>query len=117
MRRLRREDRGSAALEVVGVLPVVAIVLLALLQGIAAAYATHATNQAVRDGARALSLGSSAADAELAVTRSLPSGLAVEHFTVVAGGDGVRLEVRVPRIGVFPQLTVDRTAIMPDLAP
>jgi len=112
--RRRESERGSAAIEMLGVLPVVALVVLGLLQGIAAVYTTQATNQAVRDGARALSLGYSA---EVAVDRSLPSGLHPARITYVDGGQGVRLEVQVPRIAFFPQLTVDRTAVMPRATP
>ncbi|HMC03521.1 MAG TPA: TadE/TadG family type IV pilus assembly protein [Cellulomonadaceae bacterium] len=112
--RRRESERGSAAIEMLGVLPVVALVVLGLLQGIAAVYTTQATNQAVRDGARALSLGKSPEDA---VVRSLPSGLHPARITYVDDGQGVRLEVQVPRIAFFPQLTVDRTAVMPRATP
>jgi Flp pilus assembly protein TadG len=114
MSRLRAHDRGSAAIELLGVIPIVVMVILAILQGAAATFATQATNQAVRDGARALSMGQSA---EIAVEQSLPGGLRAERITYVSGGQGIRLEVKVPRIGVFPALTVDRTAVMPRVAP
>ena len=115
--RRRESERGSAAIEMLGVLPVVALVVLGLLQGIAAVYTTQATNQAVRDGARALSLGYSVESVEVAVDRSLPSGLHPAQITYVDGGQGVRLEVQVPRIAFFPQLTVDRTAVLPRATP
>ena len=112
--RARGGDRGSAAIEVLGAIPVVAIVLVVLVQGAAAVYTTQATNQAVRDGARALSLGRSAPDA---VEDSLPGGLRADTFATVNGGQGVRITVKVPRIGVFPEMTVDRSAVMPGLVP
>ena len=55
----RRDDRGSSALEVLGIMPVVVLVVLALLQVGPLLVTTLATNQAVRDGARAMSLGRS----------------------------------------------------------
>ncbi|MGN8246582.1 TadE/TadG family type IV pilus assembly protein [Cellulomonas soli] len=105
-------ERGSSAIELLGVLPVVVVVLLALLQTIAVTYTTHATNQAVRDGARAMSLGRPVA---AAVERSLPGGLEAQQITYPDGG--VRIEVRVPRIAVFPGMTVTREAAMPRTAP
>lgn len=107
-------ERGSASLELLGVMPVVAVLVVALLQVAAAVYTTHATNQAVRDGARALSLGRSA---EVAVARSLPGGLEASSITYVSGGEGLRIEVDVPRIAVFPPMTVERTAVMPRTSP
>ncbi|MCL3859940.1 TadE/TadG family type IV pilus assembly protein [Actinotalea sp. K2] len=110
----RRDERGSSAVELLGVVPVLVVVVLVLLQVVAAVYTTQATNQAARDGARALSMGQSA---EVAIDRSLPSGLSPQSISYVHGGQGVRLEVRVPRWSVFPVLTVDRTAVMPRLVP
>ena len=109
--RATREDRerGSSAVEMLGVMPVVVLVILVLVQVCAAAYTTQATNQAVRDGARALSLRESV---PAAVDRSLPGGLTAESLTY-PGGDGVRLVVRVPRVAIFPPFTVTREAVMP----
>lgn len=107
-------DRGSAALELLGVMPVVALVTLCLFQVAAAVYTTHATNQAVRDGARALSLGQSATTA---IDRSLPGALNAHRVTYTSGGEGVRLEVKVPRVGIFPEMQVDREAVMPRSMP
>ena len=73
-------------------MPVVALVTLCLFQVAAAVYTTHATNQAVRDGARALSLGQSATTA---IDRSLPGALNAHRVTYTSGGEGVRLEVLV----------------------
>jgi len=108
--RLRGDrERGSSAVELLGVMPVVVVVILVVLQVCAAAYATQATNQAARDGARALSRAQSV---PAAVERSLPGGLTAESLTY-PGGDGVRLVVRVPRVAIFPPFTVTREAVMP----
>lgn len=114
LRAQRREDHGSATLEMVGIVPVAVAVLLTLIQVVFAVYTTHATNQAVRDGARAASLGRSA---EVAIQRSLPDGLSAQSVSYSHGGEGVRLTVRVPRVAVFPSMTIDRTAVMPRTAP
>ncbi|KQS99601.1 TadE/TadG family type IV pilus assembly protein [Cellulomonas sp. Leaf395] len=111
-RVLRDDDRGSSAIEVLGIMPVVVVVILALLQVGAAAVTTLATNQAVRDGARAMSLGRSV---PAAVDASLPGNMRASQITYPA--DGVRIEVPVLRIGIFPSFTVVREAAMPRTAP
>ncbi|GAA1633592.1 TadE/TadG family type IV pilus assembly protein [Georgenia ruanii] len=110
-RRLRGagSERGSAALEMLGVLPVVVLVALATLQVLAGVYTVHAANQAVRDGARAASLGGSVA---AAVDRSLPGTLTPRELSGTGGK--VRLVLDVPRMAPFiPELRVTRTAVMP----
>ena len=94
-------------------MPVVVIVILALLQVAAAAVTTLAANQAVRDGARAMSLGRSV---PVAVDDSLPGSMHADQITD-PGGNGVRIEVPVLRIGIFPSFTVVREAAMPRTAP
>lgn len=109
MRRHRlRSERGSASLEILGLLPAVVLVLCTLLYVASAVYTVNAANQAVRDGARALSLGR---PAEGAVLRSLPDSIPVQRITYPAGG--VRLEVRTVRLPLLPQLTIVREATMP----
>jgi hypothetical protein len=93
---------------VLGIMPIVVVVILTLLQVAAAAFTTHAANQAVRDGARAMSLGLSV---PVAVDASLPDNLHADQITYPAGG--VRIEVPVLRIGIFPSFTVTREAAMP----
>ena len=85
---------------------------ITLLQVAAAAVTTLATNQAVRDGARAMSLGRSV---PVAVDASLPGNMQAESITYPAGG--VRIEVPVLRIGIFPSFTVVREAAMPRMVP
>lgn len=104
----RRADRGSASLELVGLLPVVVLVICALLYASSVAFTVSSANQAVRDGARAMSLGRSA---EAAVHRSLPDSISIKSLTYPAGG--VRLEVRTIPFPPFPQVTVVREATMP----
>jgi len=105
-------DRGSAAIELLGALPVVVIVVLVVLQTIAFAYTANAADQAVRDGARARSLGQAV---EPAVARSLPGSLSASSVTYP--DEGVRIEVRVPRIAIFPRFTVTRHAVFPRTVP
>jgi len=110
--RTARRDEGTSTIEVLGFVLIAVMIILVVLQVVAFSMTVSATNQAVRDGARALSLGRSA---EAAIDASLPDNLSASRITYPAGG--VRIEVRVPRIGVMPQLTVERQATMPRTVP
>jgi len=107
-----RGDEGTSTLEVLGFVPIACVIILVVLQVVAFSMTVSAANQAVRDGARALSLGRSA---EVAIEQSLPDNLTASRITYPAGG--VRIEVRVPRIAIMPQLTVARQATMPRTVP
>lgn len=107
-RAVRRADRGSASLELLGLMPVIVLVMCALLYASSVVYTVNAANQAVRDGARAMSLGQSA---EAAVHRSLPDSIDVQRISYPAGA--VRLEVRSVKMAMFPRVTVTREATMP----
>lgn len=109
----RRRDEGSASLEVLGLVPTVVVLLGILLYAASFVYTVHAANQAVRDGARALSLGQAAGPA---IQRSLPGAVEVASVTYPVTG-GVRLEVRTVDVGYAPQMTVTRTAVMPRTVP
>jgi len=108
----RRDDRGSSAIEMLGLVPVFVAVVLAVLQVVAVGMTAHAANQAVRDGARAASLGRSV---PAAVDASLPNGLRAAQISYPAGA--VRIDVPVPKIAIFPSFTVSRQAVMPRTAP
>ena len=107
-RKWSERERGSSTIEVIGMVPVVVVLLLCLVQVCFVGYALLATNQAARDGARALSLGSSAS---LAVERSLPGAL--DSTGVTVRGEAVEVRVPVPQVRPFPRFVVERTAVMP----
>ncbi len=60
LKRVRCGERGQSAVELAGVIPILVIVLLLLIQGIAAVTAASEIRNAARDGARALEAGRSA---------------------------------------------------------
>ncbi len=103
-------QRGSASLELVGLLPIVVLVCMLLLQGAAALFATQAASDAVRQAARADSLGG---DPRAAAEAALPGGLRVEALSSFGPGHGARLSVRVPRLSPIPQIIVTREAVLP----
>jgi hypothetical protein len=103
-----RED-GTASLELVGLMPLVAVVASLALQDAAVVFVAHATDDAARQAARAVSLGR---DAKSAARGAVPSGLEVQ---VTSEGSGrVTVRVEVPRLSPLPQPTVTRSAVMPD---
>ena len=104
-------DRGSASIELVGLLPAVAVICLALMQGGAAIYATQAASDAARQAARAYSLDR---DPATAGNDALPAGLRLVGAPVLFGpGHGVRLTVAIPRLVPIGPATVTREAELP----
>lgn len=109
-RRLSHRDRGVASIEVVGLLPLVALVVSMILQFVAAAYTTNATEAAARAAARAYSLGQ---DPTAAARRSLPSAMAPKRVTVHGPEHAATVVVHVPRLSVLPVHDVSKTVVMP----
>jgi Flp pilus assembly pilin Flp len=105
----RRDERGTTAMEVAGIAPLVALICLVLVQAAFAAYGITAAQTAARQGARAASLGQ---DPTSAVENALPSWLpaTVEEF---GPGNGVRAKVDLPDIVPGTDLVVTREAVMP----
>lgn len=109
VRRVRRRDEaGTATIEVVGGLVAVALAIVCLMQVVFYVLAADAASQAARDGARARSLGRSA---EQAVERSLPGTL--DARVTYPAPDTVRVTVDVRRVAGFPLIQVDRQVAMP----
>lgn len=107
--RRHPRERGTSTLEVVGLLPVVAVALVALMQAAIAAYAITATQTAARQGARAESQGDSAS---AAVRAALPDWLPASISTF-GPGHGVRVTVDLPDVVPGTNLNVTRDAVMP----
>ena len=110
-------DRGVASLELLGMLPLylLAGVLAVQLGGLL--WAVTSTNDAVRQGARELSLGG---DGCAAARGALPSSLDLVDCTGSGGGLApatLQIRVHVPVVPVarrwVPDVTVDRTAHLP----
>lgn len=106
----QREDRGSASIELVGLMPVVVIACLILFQGAAAVFAIQGTTDAARQAARADSLGQ---DPRAAAEAALPGGLEVDRLESYGPGHGIRISVRIPDLLPGPGLTVTREAVLP----
>jgi hypothetical protein len=84
---------GQASVELVAVLPALAVSLVIAAQTVVVGWAVWSAGNAARAGARAEQVGS---DVEAAARRALPGSL--RDDAVIRDGDGVRVKVRVPAL-------------------
>jgi Flp pilus assembly protein TadG len=97
--RLVAAEDGQAAVELVALLPVIAVLLAGVWQATLAGHAVWAANAAARAAARAHAVGADPrAAARSHLPRSLERGLRV---TAERGGD-VRVTVRIPALPGLP---------------
>jgi hypothetical protein len=85
--------RAQASVELVAILPALAVCLVIAAQTVVVGWALWSAGNAARAGARAEEVGS---DAEAAARRALPGAL--RPHAAIHAGDGVRVKVRVPSI-------------------
>lgn len=85
-------DHGQAAVELVGIVFVVVLVALLAIQGITVAQTASITQEAARNGARALSQGG---DWRSVVENQIPDGLELEEAESVADDGTARVQVTV----------------------
>lgn len=90
---LPRECRGQASVELVALIPLIALLALAFAQAAVAGWALVSAGEAARAGARAAHVGG---DVGAAVRRALPGML--EPAAVSADGGQVRVEIRAPML-------------------
>jgi len=103
-------DRGTASIELVGLLPAVLVLLVLALQVLTMAYTAHAASQAARDAARAYSLQESPSAAAAA---SLPGGVSLVSVTTFGPNHGVRVVVAAPPILLITDRELTRQVTMP----
>ena len=109
----RRDDRGSAAVELLAVVPLFVLVLLFTVQVFAFIYTAQSASQAARDGAREYSRTGSLSAGEAAVRASLPSSVELVSVQSRGPGHGVRVTVRSPHIVRLAEPELTRTVVMP----
>jgi hypothetical protein len=90
----RRSDAGQATVEVVGMLPLVAVVAFAALQALAAGLAAELADHAAEAGAVAILEGTDPHDA---AKKAIP-GWSGAHIDVAVHGKTVRVRVRPPAV-------------------
>ena len=119
MRRVRpgrvAGEGGAAALETVLVLPVVALLLVALLGSLGLIGAQLSVTQAARAAARAVALSGQASSAHTTVARAVPDAL----VRVDVRGRVARVEVvrRATLLGVAQELRATAVAPLEPAAP
>ena len=89
----RRRTDGQASVELVAILPALAVCVLIAAQAAATGWALWTAGNAARAGARAEHVGG---DGEAAARRALPGRL--REDAAVTSGDGVRVKVAVPSL-------------------
>lgn len=112
IRRQRRADAGTSTLELMGMAPLVALLLLILIQAAFALYGITTAQTAARQGARALSQGK---DPYAVVTRSVPKWINIGpgDITTFGPGSGVRVRLDVPDVIPGTNLVITRETVMP----
>ncbi len=94
-RRIRSREEGQATVELIALLPLVAVLTTLLWQAALAGQAVWLAGSAARAAARATAVG---ADAQAAARGVLPDRLDRGLAVSPAGEDGVRVAVRIPAI-------------------
>ena len=94
-------DRGQASVELVALLPFLALVVAALAQVALVSHASWAASQAAGAAARAHAVGG---DPKVAARRALPAHL--ERGVRVVAGDGGEVEVRLRGPSLVPVLDI-----------
>lgn len=94
---LRAAD-GQAAVELVALLPLLAVVTLVLWQAVVAGHAMWTAGAAARSAARAAAVGGDERAAERVARRVLPGGAVRGLRLRLDEGGEVRLTVRVPAV-------------------
>jgi hypothetical protein len=105
-----RDATGQAAVELVAILPLVALVVAVLWQAVLAGQALWSSAGAARAAARAQAVG---ADPLVAARGAVPGSLR-PRVRVRPDGDRVRVAIAVPLVLTrAPLLTVDASAQLP----
>lgn len=116
-----QRERGAAAIETIGVIALVGLVVIIAVQGIFAAQLGSVTEAAARDGARAVE--TSGANPNSVVTSSLPGWANLRSVKTGAAakagcaGTCVRVETDfdIGLAGIKRTITVERVAELPGL--
>ena len=92
-------DRGQASVELVALLPLIALLVLGAVQVVAALNSWSAAHEAARAGARAELVGAPGRDAALrALIGASGRGLDVRATTTADGSHRVRVRAGMPRL-------------------
>lgn len=107
--RRARDERGSASIELMGIIPYLLVAALLVWQLLLVAMTVTAAENAARNGSRAASMGGNAA---AAVSSSLPGWLSGGASTARGGGNQVTVAIAVPIL--VPNLTTQAFVVRRD---
>jgi hypothetical protein len=93
--RVRERERGQASVELVALLPLIAVLAALGWQAVVAGQAIWLAGSAARAAARASAVG---ADAGAAARRTLPAHLRRGVAVRSRGADGVRVAIAIPSV-------------------
>lgn len=112
MRRPGHDDRGTSTLEVAGIAPLVALLIVILIHAAVALYCVTTAQTAARQAARTYSQGG---DPYSVAQRSIPSWINIGPGDVqtFGPGHGVKVTLDIPDIIPYFNLQVERKAVMP----
>jgi hypothetical protein len=103
----RHGEEGTASVELIAVIPFLALAVLVAAQVALAGQALWSASVAARAGARASLVGGGAARAaRRALPPSMRVGAEVETSDRAGGGEGVSVRVAVPRLLPLPKVMV-----------
>lgn len=105
---MRRNERGTVTVELVGILPWLFILAFAVWQILLIAYTANAAENAARSGSRAEGMGKEGVEA---AQESLPSWLR-EGSRIEIDGERAIVRLKVPVI--VPAITIDSLSIVRD---
>ncbi|KYH45608.1 TadE/TadG family type IV pilus assembly protein [Branchiibius sp. NY16-3462-2] len=110
----RARERGTAAVELAGLVPILLFAALVALQLGVVGWVTLSAGWAARDAARAATLGQ---DPVQAARGALPGSLSAESISGGAADRAQRytVQVRIPSLILIDLGSVSRTAEMPDI--
>lgn len=119
MRRRLRSESGQAAIEVLGIVPLLAVLALGVLQAMLIGHTALAAEQAARVAARTAMITESTATGRAAGFEALPARLAVDAEVRAVGTNSFTVETVIPDVlpGVsFRGIRLQRTVEMPEVA-
>jgi len=93
--RAANEEKGQASVELVALLPLIAVVALLCWQAVVIGQAIWLSGSAARSAARAKAVG---ADVDAAARTTLPPELERDMHVRSAGGGRVRVSVGIPSV-------------------
>jgi pilus assembly protein CpaE len=107
-----RRDRGSAAVELVGMLPLLLLAAVLVWQALLVTSVTTAAEHAARNASRAAAMGDAAQPAALA---AMPAWLRDDARVQRSGPTAVTVEIGVPLVapGVSSPWRISRAAVLP----